>query len=301
MDAPGPDPTLDLTLDRALDRLYTAGPDRFVAERDALVKVLRSTDKAAAATVKALRKPPVTAWALNQVARSHPSDLAALVEADESVAGSQRSGAGRAALTAASSVRRDVIRRLLDAAVAALDDGGHPASPANRDRMAQTLAAIAVDAEGREALLSGRLTQDLTPESLWEAAPPAFGGGPATGTSPAKVAPAGEESPTGEVAPAAGAGEVAEEVARALARSQARALAAAADSAEAEASRAEAAAERAEAEAAELQGKAERACTAARRARAEAGALREEATRRREEAAAAAERVTSGDPGRPPD
>ncbi|MEA2589487.1 MAG: hypothetical protein QOH66_2414, partial [Actinomycetota bacterium] len=56
--------------DEALDRLYAAPPDRFTAERDALAKSLKTSDKAAAAAVKALRRPPVTAWALNQVARN---------------------------------------------------------------------------------------------------------------------------------------------------------------------------------------------------------------------------------------
>jgi len=86
---------MDGTTDEALDRLYAASPDRFTAERDALAKSLRATDKAAAAAVKALRRPTVTAWALNQVARDQAGDLSALFDADAELSGrSGKAGAG---------------------------------------------------------------------------------------------------------------------------------------------------------------------------------------------------------------
>ena len=47
------------------------------------------------AAVRALRRPPVTAWALNQVARDHAADLSALFDADAELSRSQREGAGR--------------------------------------------------------------------------------------------------------------------------------------------------------------------------------------------------------------
>jgi hypothetical protein len=165
--------------EEALDRLYAAAPDRFTAERDALAKRLKTSDKAAAAAVKALRRPPVTAWALNQVARNHADDLSALVEADAELNRSQREGAGREALAEAGRTRREIIGRLVAAATRTLAEAGHPDSPANRDRIARTLAAVAMDAEGRDALARGRLTGDLTPGSSWEtgfAADPELGG-----------------------------------------------------------------------------------------------------------------------------
>src|SRR6266849_1459645 len=174
--------------DEALDRLYQAPPDRFIAERDAIAKSLKATDKQAAAAVKALRRPPVTAWALNQVARARPGDLAALFDADAALARSQREGAGREALAEAAKVRREVIGRLVAAASQVLAEGGHPDSPANRDRIAQTLTALANDPEGRDALARGRLTGDLTPGSVWDTA-----GAPAPlGTGEGEQAPADE-------------------------------------------------------------------------------------------------------------
>jgi hypothetical protein len=161
--------SMDAEAEAALDRLYAAARDRFTAERDALAKQLKTTDKEAAAAVKTLRRPAVTAWALNQVARTEPDEIAALLEADALLSRSQRGGAGRQALAEAARTRREIIGRLVAAASRTLAEAGHPDSPANRDRIARTLAAVAVDAEGREALSRGRLTGDLTPSSLWEA------------------------------------------------------------------------------------------------------------------------------------
>ena len=202
--------------DAALDRLYATPPDGFTRERDALAKRLAAVDKAAGAEVRKLRRPPVTAWALNRVAATNPADLAALVQMDAEVARLQREGAGREMLAAAGQRRRERIRDLAAAAAAVLADAGHPDSPATRERLTQTLTAIATDDEGREALTRGRLTQDLTPGSLWDA--------------PVAPPPAPED-------PGAQRRRLAEE-----ARAQADELSAAAARQEAEADRAEAAA-----------------------------------------------------------
>lgn len=180
------------SLEQALDELYATAPDQFTAARDALVRRLRPTDRPAAEAVKALRRPPVTAWALNQVARTHAEDMAALVEADQGLARAQLEGAGRQALAQAGQSRREIIGRLVAAAEDVLAAAGHPDSPTTRDRLSQTLAAIAVDAGGREALLRGHLTRDLTPASVWDA-------GASSGLESvfAAGAPAGSEEASG--------------------------------------------------------------------------------------------------------
>ena len=139
MTPPGDDPTVTAPgngsdVEEGLDRLYSVPLEQFTVERDALARALRSHDKEAAARVKSLRRPTVTAWALNRLARDSPGELAALFDADAALARSQREGAGR-------------------------------------DRLTQSLSAVAIDQEGREALARGRLTRDLTPSSLWESAP----------------------------------------------------------------------------------------------------------------------------------
>src|SRR2546423_6341464 len=121
---------MDAAMEEALDRLYAAPPDRFTVERDALAKSLKTTDKAAAAAVKSLRRPPVTAWALNQVARNQAADLSALFDADAALSRSQREGAGRDALAEVAGARREIIGRLVRAATRTLAEAGHSHPPA---------------------------------------------------------------------------------------------------------------------------------------------------------------------------
>src|SRR3954462_5899039 len=70
--------------------LFRTPPDRFVAERDALVKELRAAgpdDDPAAG--KALRKPTAAVWALNQLAARESGGLAALFEAGRALRAAQ--------------------------------------------------------------------------------------------------------------------------------------------------------------------------------------------------------------------
>ena len=71
----------DETLDDRIDRLYAGPAEEFIARRDALVKELKAVkDKDGAATVKALRKPTVAAWAVNQLAHNARRDVAKLLD-----------------------------------------------------------------------------------------------------------------------------------------------------------------------------------------------------------------------------
>src|SRR5439155_16223840 len=65
----------DMELDTVLDRLYAVALDEFTATRNSLAKELAGDD---ARQVKALKKPNIAAWALNQLARS--DDLADLFD-----------------------------------------------------------------------------------------------------------------------------------------------------------------------------------------------------------------------------
>ena len=56
-----------------MDDLFALPPAEFIAARDALAKRLKADgDATRAAEVKALRRPSVAAWAVNQVARRKP-------------------------------------------------------------------------------------------------------------------------------------------------------------------------------------------------------------------------------------
>src|SRR4029453_8730605 len=61
-----------LATEQAGDELFGLPPEEFVAARDDLARRLkREGDAKAAARIKALRRPPLSAWAVNRLARQH--------------------------------------------------------------------------------------------------------------------------------------------------------------------------------------------------------------------------------------
>lgn len=141
-----------------LDRLFELEPAEFVAARDALAQQLRvGGERDRAAEVKALRRPTVAAWALNQVARQRADDVAALAEAGHAVQEAQARAVGsgdRSTFREATDRRRRLIAELTRAAVALAGD-------AHRDAIAATLETASLDDEAAAALRGGRLTKEL--------------------------------------------------------------------------------------------------------------------------------------------
>lgn len=145
------------------DGLYDVAPEQFIAARDALVKRLRSGgDKSGAARVAKWRRPPLTVWVLNQVARATPEVIEALLGAG----GQLRDAMERALDGDASGLRqaRDDERAAVGAVVAAaerrLSDGGYATTDVLRQRLAATLRAAIVDESVADRLRQGRLDQD---------------------------------------------------------------------------------------------------------------------------------------------
>lgn len=145
------------------DELYGLSPAEFTAARDALVKRLRADGRREDAEVVAKRRrPPATAWALDQVARHQPALIddvlaagARLRRAMERTAGGDASG-----LRDAQAAERAAIDAAIDAAAGHLRDGGHPASPVQRSRMAATLRAAVLDDGVAAELRAGTLERD---------------------------------------------------------------------------------------------------------------------------------------------
>jgi hypothetical protein len=107
--------------------LYALDPQEFVRERDALAKQLRASgDRDEAARVKALRRPTVAAWAINQVAREQPHVVSALVDA---AADARRGHDVRQALVH----RRDAIARVMRAVREVLAESGRDRDAHDRD------------------------------------------------------------------------------------------------------------------------------------------------------------------------
>jgi hypothetical protein len=140
--------------------LYGLPLEEFTKARDELAKELRRAGrKEAADEVKALRKPSVSAWTVNQLARRRPQDLRGLVKAGEELRKAQRAavgGRGPEALREASRSHRDRLDELTTAARHELGAEG-----ATLQRVAQTLRAASVDKEASKALLAGTLVGDV--------------------------------------------------------------------------------------------------------------------------------------------
>jgi|1186.fasta_scaffold00704_5 hypothetical protein len=173
--------------------LFRTPPDRFVAERDALVKELRAAGRDDdAAAVKALRKPTATVWALNQLAARESGGLAALFEAGRALRAAQSeaiAGSSSNALVEAGGARRSAVAHLTTATVALLDEGGHKGA-AQADAITQALEAASVDADIGAELSAGTLEKLPTAPSDM-----GFGGLPAmtalTGGAGGASAPSG--------------------------------------------------------------------------------------------------------------
>ena len=147
-----------------IDRLYALPLEEFTSERDELAKRVRKDgDRDAAAAVKALKKPSIAAWAVNQVQRDSPDDVRKLIDVTEELhrvyQGLSSVGA-RERLQEAADMQRDLIRSLVRCAAQLLEADGHSASEATLGKVADTLRAAALDEDLREQLAQGRVVKE---------------------------------------------------------------------------------------------------------------------------------------------
>ena len=168
-----------------LDRLYGLPLDEFTSARNELAKRLKADkEQEGAEEVRALPKPSVPAWAVNQLSRSQREGIGKLLDAGAALREAQerllRGSADAASLRAATARVREAVQRLVDQAPALLAGAGRPAPPAMLERIGRTLQAAAVDEEGRELLKTGRLTEELEPPGFdaFSGFPAAEGGRP---------------------------------------------------------------------------------------------------------------------------
>jgi hypothetical protein len=142
-------------------RLYGLPPDRFTAERDALAKRLREAgDRDAAAEAKALRRPPLSAWAVNQLVRERTPLLHDLWKAGDKL---RKAHEGKGDFRAALNAERETLEALAASAAELLERSGHAATDATLQRVTGTLQAAAADRDARRAVEEGMLDKDLEP------------------------------------------------------------------------------------------------------------------------------------------
>lgn len=143
-------------IETAIDELYQLPLEEFTVARNSLAKRVAGE---ASPRIKALAKPAVAAWAINQLYWKSRPVYDKLVKASE-----RRRAAHRSVLTGKSTDVRgpdeshqEALREAADRALDVLKQAGHPATDASRHTLAQTLEALPIDAP------PGRLTEALQP------------------------------------------------------------------------------------------------------------------------------------------
>jgi hypothetical protein len=150
-------------VEQAAEELYGLPPGDFTRARDARVKEVRGDgDRQAANAIKALRKPTVAAWALNQLARRRPNELERMLRAGEELRTAQEEllgGGDRGAFQDAATTERELVAELSADATALANEAGERGSGL-QEKVAATLHAAALDEETAEELRAGRLVKE---------------------------------------------------------------------------------------------------------------------------------------------
>jgi hypothetical protein len=146
--------------------LYGLPLERFTEERNALAKRLRREGRRVdAAEVAKLRKPSLTAWAVNQLTRDRRQQVEALFEAGDRLRAAQADllagKAQREALRDAVEAERGAVARLTEEARSVLSAGGQDASSTRLEQISDTLHAAALEDEARAQVKGGRLEREL--------------------------------------------------------------------------------------------------------------------------------------------
>ncbi len=175
--------------------LYALSPGDFTAARDERVAQARASgDRDLARAIGALRRPVVSAWLVNQLARVAGDQVAELLVLGESLRQAQQDLAGEQ-VRELSVQRRRLVAALVAEAKRLAERDGRPASLQVEREVEATLQAALADADAAEAVRAGCLASPLSYAGL--------GAGDEAGAVSWQRAPAREKAPAGERPPPA--------------------------------------------------------------------------------------------------
>lgn len=150
-----------LDLDRAAGELYGLPPAEFTAARDLRVAQARAAgDRGLAAELRQLRRPTLSAWAVNLLARHATESLGGLVELAGELRTAQVTLQGEALRTLMRR-RQQVLAALVQDARKLADDYGHPLGDEAVLQVERTLTAALSDPGAARQVCSGRLVSSL--------------------------------------------------------------------------------------------------------------------------------------------
>jgi len=153
-------------LEDDVDALFKLPLAEFTGARNKLAAWLKQSGHANDATlVKALGKPSISAWAVNQLYWKHREPFDKLLAAGQRFRQSHASGlTGTVAdMRGSLNAQRDVLSQLSDLAASLLRDSGHSPTPEMLRRITTTLEALSALASLSDGPTPGRLTDDVDP------------------------------------------------------------------------------------------------------------------------------------------
>ena len=144
------------------DELYALPPEDFRAARDERAAQARASgDKALAREITALRRPVVSAWLVNLLARDEKGQMSDLLALGDSLKDAQQALDGDR-LRELSAQRRDLVRAMVTAVKRRAAQDGRAVSLQVEREVEATLQAALADPEAATAVSSGRLVSPLT-------------------------------------------------------------------------------------------------------------------------------------------
>ena len=156
-------------LEDEIDALFTLPLTEFTSVRNTLAARLKKEKLSdEAERVKLLTKPPVSAWAVNQLYWNHRDEFEQLIATGKRFNSAQasRSAAKAANMRDSLEARRQALAGLSDLAAELLQDAGHNPSQDTLRRVTTTLEALSTFALLPDGPTPGRLTQDVDPPSF---------------------------------------------------------------------------------------------------------------------------------------
>ena len=153
-------------LENDVDALFQLALAEFTGARNALAAQLKKSGRGEeAARVKALAKPSISAWAVNQLYWDHREDFDQLIAFGQRFhkAQTSRSSGKVAEMREALDARREALTQLTDLASSLLRDAGHNPATDTIHRITTTLEGISAYSSRSDGPRAGRLTHDVDP------------------------------------------------------------------------------------------------------------------------------------------
>ncbi len=152
----------ELDLAQVADELYELAPADFTAARDERARQARDAgQRDAGDAIRKLRRPTVSAWMVNRLAREAADQVGRLLALGQSLREAQQSLAADR-LRELSAQRRQLVQALIREAKRLAADAGRPVSGEAEREVEATLDAALADPAAADAVRSGRLTTALS-------------------------------------------------------------------------------------------------------------------------------------------